>query len=122
MLWSQRLADRLGVPVAMLIGRRGLSVLTKYRFKCSLEVFAPRSADLLTVVQLNPNIQFAIAAMGWPLEIDRSGFADWKRDLTALGACPKANVDRNTVRKMIRGVPVRRVTFQRIAAALAQLP
>jgi hypothetical protein len=32
----------------------------------------------------------------------------------------KAKVDRNTVRKIIRGLPVRRVTLQRIAAALAQ--
>jgi predicted TIM-barrel fold metal-dependent hydrolase len=72
--------------------RRGLSVLAKYRFTCSLEVFSPQLADLLTVVQLNPNIQFAIAAMGWPQKIDRFGFADWKRDLTALGACSNVHI------------------------------
>jgi hypothetical protein len=33
----------------------------------------------------------------------------------------KANVDRNTIRKMLRGVPVRRATIQRVAAALAQV-
>ncbi|MEO6828742.1 MAG: amidohydrolase family protein, partial [Acidobacteriaceae bacterium] len=143
MLWAQRVADSLPVPVALvglvdflapdleerldvysqcssMVGvrehlgwdktnpsrrfakrpdlladvdwRRGLRVLTKYRFKCSLEVFAPQLAELLTVVQMNPDIQFAIAAMGWPLELDSSGFADWKRDLTTLGACPNAHI------------------------------
>jgi hypothetical protein len=33
----------------------------------------------------------------------------------------KANVDRNTIRKMLRGLPVRRATLLRIAAALTQL-
>jgi hypothetical protein len=34
----------------------------------------------------------------------------------------KANVDRNTIRKMLRGLPVRRATIQRIAAALTGSP
>jgi len=33
----------------------------------------------------------------------------------------KANVDRNTIRKLLRGLPVRRVTLQRVAVALTQL-
>ena len=33
----------------------------------------------------------------------------------------KANVDRNTIRKILRGLPVRRATIQRVAAALSQL-
>ena len=33
----------------------------------------------------------------------------------------KANVDRNTIRKMLRGLPVRRATNQRVVLALAQL-
>jgi hypothetical protein len=32
----------------------------------------------------------------------------------------KANVDRNTIRKIIRGLPVRRVTLQRVKAAIVQ--
>jgi hypothetical protein len=31
----------------------------------------------------------------------------------------RTNVDRNTIRKIIRGLPVRRVTLQRVKAALA---
>ena len=31
----------------------------------------------------------------------------------------KSNVDRNTIRKMLRGLPVRRVTMQRVVEALA---
>jgi len=72
--------------------RRGLKTLEKYRFKCSLEVFAPQLTNLLTVVQLNPNIWFSIAVMGWPLKIDNSGFAQWKRDLTALSTCPNVHL------------------------------
>jgi hypothetical protein len=33
----------------------------------------------------------------------------------------RANVDRNTIRKLVRGLPVRRATLQRVTAALVQL-
>jgi predicted TIM-barrel fold metal-dependent hydrolase len=67
--------------------RRGLGILRKYDFKCSLEVFSPQLSDLLAVVRPNPDIGFTLAVMGWPLAIDESGFTSWKHDLAALSAC-----------------------------------
>jgi predicted TIM-barrel fold metal-dependent hydrolase len=71
---------------------RGLGILNRYRFKCSLEVFAPQLGSLLSVVQRYPGIHFAIAVMGWPLDTDASGFASWRRSLAALSACPNAAI------------------------------
>jgi predicted TIM-barrel fold metal-dependent hydrolase len=71
---------------------QGLKLLAKYRFKCSLEMFAPQLADLRPVVEKNPDVSFWIAVMGWPLDLSKSGFAEWKRDMQALSACPNVNV------------------------------
>jgi predicted TIM-barrel fold metal-dependent hydrolase len=71
---------------------QGLKTLAMYRFKCSLEVFAPQLPDLLTAVRLNPGIQFSIAVMGWPLDIDMSGFAHWKRLLEPLSKCANVHI------------------------------
>jgi predicted TIM-barrel fold metal-dependent hydrolase len=71
---------------------RGLGILNKYGFKCSLEVFAPQLDRLLDVVQRYPEIRFAIAVMGWPLDTDASGFAGWRRSIEALSACPNAAI------------------------------
>ena len=57
-----------------------------------VELFAPQLGTLLHVVQLNPDIHFAIAVMGWPLDLGPSGFARWKRDLAVLSACPNVSI------------------------------
>jgi predicted TIM-barrel fold metal-dependent hydrolase len=67
--------------------REGLSLLKKYRFKCSLEVFSPQLPDVCAMVQRNSEIGFTVAVMGWPASVDDTQFARWKRDMGALAAC-----------------------------------
>jgi predicted TIM-barrel fold metal-dependent hydrolase len=71
---------------------RGLDILNRYRFRCSLEVFAPQLDQLLGVVRRYPGIRFAIAVMGWPLDTDAPGFSCWRRSLEALSACPNSAI------------------------------
>jgi predicted TIM-barrel fold metal-dependent hydrolase len=71
---------------------QGLKTLAKYKFKCSLEMFAPQLKDLRTVVEKNPDIFFWIPVIGWPLDRSKSGFAQWKRDMEALSAYPNVHV------------------------------
>ncbi len=72
--------------------RKRLGLLANYNFKCSLELFATQLPDLLSVVQLYPEIGFTIAVMGWPHAIDNNGFTRWKHDLTALSACDNTRI------------------------------
>jgi predicted TIM-barrel fold metal-dependent hydrolase len=72
--------------------RHGLTCLARYRFKCSLEVFSPQLPDLLTVVQLNPNIGFTIAVMGWPITTDKHEFRRWRQNLADLSACENTRI------------------------------
>lgn len=71
---------------------QGLKTLKRYRFKCSLELFGLQLPSVLPVLQGNPDIPFAIAVMGWPLAIDSSSFARWKKDMKALSTCPNVHV------------------------------
>jgi predicted TIM-barrel fold metal-dependent hydrolase len=70
----------------------GLSVLAKYRFKCSLEVFSSQLPDLLTAVRLNPDIGFTIVLMGWPVRTDESEFTRWRRNLANLSTCENLRI------------------------------
>jgi predicted TIM-barrel fold metal-dependent hydrolase len=71
---------------------QGLKTLKKYPLKCSLEVFSTQLPMLFTVLQSNPDIRFAIAVMGWPLDLNPSGFSKWKQDLKALSACSNVQI------------------------------
>ena len=71
---------------------QGLKSLAKYEFKCSLEMFAPQLADLRPVVEKNPELSFWIPVMGWPLDLGKSGFAQWKRDMQALRAYANVHI------------------------------
>jgi predicted TIM-barrel fold metal-dependent hydrolase len=70
----------------------GLKTLAQYRFKCSLEVFAPQLKDLRAVVEKNPDISFWIPVIGWPLDLSKAGFPRWKQDMQALSALPNVRV------------------------------
>jgi predicted TIM-barrel fold metal-dependent hydrolase len=72
--------------------RHCLICLARYRFKCSLEVFSSQLPDLLTVVQLNPNIGFTIAVMGWLIATDKHEFTRWKQNLADLSACENTRI------------------------------
>lgn len=72
--------------------REGLKTLSRYRFKCSLEVFSPQLPDLLEVVWLNPSIGFSIAVIGWPLATDDPGFNSWKKGLAELSRCDNTRI------------------------------
>jgi predicted TIM-barrel fold metal-dependent hydrolase len=72
--------------------RKGLRLLGKYKLKCSLEVFSSQLPDLLAVVQLNPDIGFTIALMGWPQSVDEAGFARWKQSLAPLSSCSNVRI------------------------------
>jgi len=70
----------------------GLKSLAKYKFKCSLEMFAPQLKDLRAVVEKSPDISFWIPVIGWPLSLSKAGFAQWKQDMQALSAFPNVHV------------------------------
>ena len=71
---------------------QGLKCLAKYKFKCSLEMFAPQLKELRPVVEKNPDTFFWIAVIGWPLDLSEPGFARWRQDMQALSACPNVHV------------------------------
>jgi len=72
---------------------KGLSLLARYRFKCSLEVFSPQLPNLLTAVRLNPNIGFTIVLMGWPARTDdESEFRRWRQTLADISKCENVRV------------------------------
>jgi predicted TIM-barrel fold metal-dependent hydrolase len=71
---------------------QGLKTLVKYPFKCSLEMFAPQLNDLRVVAEKNPGISFWIPVIGWPLDLSKTGFAQWKQDLEALSALSNVHV------------------------------
>lgn len=93
--WDQQNALRRFAPrVDLLTDARlfqGLKTLTKYGYKCSLEMFAPQLKDLRAVVEKNPDISFWIPVIGWPLDLSKAGFTRWKQDMQALSAL--SNVD-----------------------------
>jgi predicted TIM-barrel fold metal-dependent hydrolase len=80
----------------------GLSLLARYRFKCSLEVFSPQLPDLLTAIRLNPNIGFTIVLMGWPVRTDESGFRRWKQSLADLSKCENVRVSISAIECIFR--------------------
>ena len=71
---------------------QGLRSLAKHNLKCSLEMFAPQIKDFRAVVEQNPDVSFWVAVMGWPLDLSKSGFAQWKEEMHALSACPNVDV------------------------------
>jgi predicted TIM-barrel fold metal-dependent hydrolase len=71
---------------------QGLKSLAKYKFKCSLEMFAPQLKELRPVIEKSPDTFFWIAVIGWPLDLSKPGFARWKQDMQALSACPNVHV------------------------------
>jgi predicted TIM-barrel fold metal-dependent hydrolase len=73
--------------------RTGLAALRRYNFRCGLEVFAPQLPDLCDVVRMYPDIGFTLAVMGWPLDLSRTGYAQWRQDLAALSHCPNVRVE-----------------------------
>ncbi len=79
----RRFAKRADLP-SYARWREGLSLLKKYKLKCSLEVFSSQLPELLEAIEENPEIGFTIAVMGWPSAVDQEGFARWKHSLRAL--------------------------------------
>jgi predicted TIM-barrel fold metal-dependent hydrolase len=71
---------------------QGLKTLANYQFKCSLEMFAPQLKDLPGVVEKNPTISFWIPVIGWPLDLSKAGFAQWKQGMQVLSAFPNVHV------------------------------
>jgi predicted TIM-barrel fold metal-dependent hydrolase len=67
--------------------RKGVRLLRKYKFRCSLEVFSPQLPDLLSVIRENVETGFTIAVMGWPVPADDEEFARWKRSLREIASC-----------------------------------
>ncbi|NGX47426.1 MAG: hypothetical protein K1000chlam3_00799 [Chlamydiae bacterium] len=75
------------------VWQKRLSLLKQYDFKCGLEVFSHQLPDLTHVVQRNPEIQFTIALMGWPIDLSPVGFEKWKQDMKELSRCENTCVD-----------------------------
>jgi predicted TIM-barrel fold metal-dependent hydrolase len=77
--------------------RRGLALLKKHRFKCSLEVFSSQLPEMLPVIQQQPETGFTIAVMGWPIAVDEQEFARWKKCLRELRACENVRITLSAV-------------------------
>jgi predicted TIM-barrel fold metal-dependent hydrolase len=73
--------------------RQGIGSLRRFGFRCGLEVFAPQLPDLHDVVCRNPEMGFTLAVMGWPLDLSRDGYAEWRNGLAALGRCPNVRAE-----------------------------
>jgi predicted TIM-barrel fold metal-dependent hydrolase len=73
--------------------RRQLNLLERRRFKCGLEVFGHQLPDLIDVIRQHPRIGFTIAVMGWPLDLSREGFIQWRKYLVELATCPNICMD-----------------------------
>jgi predicted TIM-barrel fold metal-dependent hydrolase len=71
---------------------QGLKSLAKYPFKCSLEMFAPQLKDFRAVAESAPEISFWIPVIGWPLDLSKAGFEQWKQDMQALSAFPNVTI------------------------------
>lgn len=71
---------------------QGLSLLSKYKFNCCLEVFSSQLPDLLTVIRSHPEINFTIGVMGWPISTDQLEFARWKQNLAAISTCHNVRI------------------------------
>lgn len=67
--------------------RQGVRLLSRYRFKCSIEVFSPQLPELLAVIRENPEIGFTVAVMGWPTPANDEEFMRWKRNLREIARC-----------------------------------
>ncbi len=63
---------------------KNLKKLKNYPFKCALEVFSTQLEDLARVVHQNPDIQFTIPVMGWPIILTKEGQAHWKKMMALL--------------------------------------
>lgn len=73
--------------------RRGLGALERHRFKCVIELFAPQLSDLPSVTRLYPDIGFTLAVMGWPLNLSKAGYEQWRHDLAVLSRCANVSVE-----------------------------
>ncbi|MBA2656773.1 MAG: amidohydrolase family protein [Tatlockia sp.] len=73
--------------------QKGLNLLNRYDFKCGLEVFAPQLPELANVIQRYPNVDFTLAVMGWPLDISKEGYTQWKQEIKRLSKYQNICVD-----------------------------
>lgn len=60
---------------------KGFKLLKNYNFNCALEVFSTQLSDLIQLIRNNPHIGFTIPAMGWPLDLSKTGYEFWQRAL-----------------------------------------
>lgn len=94
--WDEQNALRRFAPRGDLLADprllQGLKSLAKYKFKCSLEMFAPQLVDFRAVVEKTPDVSFWIPVIGWPLDLSRSGFVQWKQDMQALSEYPNVHI------------------------------
>jgi predicted TIM-barrel fold metal-dependent hydrolase len=49
-------------------------------------VLVSQLTDLAAVISANPDIQFILPLMGWPIDLTESGHREWKRNMRALAA------------------------------------
>jgi predicted TIM-barrel fold metal-dependent hydrolase len=65
----------------------GLARLRNYNLRCEVEIFSSQLPDLKVVANAYPDIQFVLPVMGWPIDLSRAGYRDWKRDMKELSGC-----------------------------------
>jgi len=73
--------------------RAGLGTLRRHRFKCVIEVFAPKLPELCAVARAFADVPFTLGVMGWPLDLSPSGFARWRQDMQGLSRCANVRVE-----------------------------
>lgn len=72
--------------------RRGLANVRSRGLVCELEIFSTQLMDFASLAAAQPDIQFVLPVMGWPIDITSEGRAEWKRALALVGARPNVSV------------------------------
>lgn len=72
--------------------RSGLALLREPGLRCEIEVFSPQLRDFAALAAAQPDIQFILPVMGWPIDLTAEGQAAWQLGLAAAAACPNVAV------------------------------
>lgn len=73
--------------------QKGLGALQRHGFKCVIELFAPQLSDLPSLARLYPDTGFNLAVIGWPLDLGKAAFDQWRHDLAVLSRCANVHIE-----------------------------
>ena len=69
------------------VWQNGLALLRGRNLRCEIEIFGSQLPEFASVAASNPDIQFVLPVMGWPIDLTTDGHETWKRALATASAC-----------------------------------